>query len=128
MNKTKTVAFGAILIGVAVVSVAMASSWLGFTSPEDARDLAIRKALKDRVELNGVLVPTSWETLDLNELLGGEKLQYIGEGWTVTVTYAVVLRPDYQVEVQYTGEPSFSWSGTVDSAGNVVELGFLINP
>jgi len=128
MNKTKTIVFGAILIGVAVFSVAVASSWLGFLSPEDARDLAVKKALRDRVELNGVQAPTTWETLDLTELLGGEKLQYTGEGWTVTVSYPVVLHPDYQVEIQYAGEPSFSWSGTVDSAGNVVELGYLINP
>jgi len=128
MNKTKTVAFGALFIAVAVVSVALASSWLGFVTPEDARNLAIEKALRSHQELSNVQAATSWETQDLTELLGASKLLYTGEGWTIKVSYAVVLNPDYTVEIQYEGEPSFSWSGTVDKAGNVVELEYLMNP
>jgi len=128
MNKTKTIVFGAFFIAVAVVSIALASSWLGFLSPEDARNLAIEKALRSHQELSNVQAATSWVIQDLTELLGASKLQYTGDEWTITVTYAVVLHPDYTVEIQYKGEPSFSWRGTVDKAGNVVELDYLMNP
>lgn len=101
MNKTKTIAFGAFFIAIVAVSVAVASSWLGYLSPEDARNLAIEKVLRSHQELNGIQAATSWEIQDLTNLLGASRLQYSGEGWTITVSYAVVLHPDYKVEIQY---------------------------
>jgi len=53
-------------------------------------------------------------------------VQFTGGGWTVTTRNAVVLRPIYSVEIEYTGEIGFSWSGTVDQNGNVIESSFSV--
>jgi len=88
--------------------------------PELARDAAIDYALRNYQELKGVLAPSSWETRDLTPgLCGASNLQYTGDGWTVNVSYPVVLHPEYIVEIEFAGEVSFHWKGTVDQDGNV---------
>jgi hypothetical protein len=67
---------------------------------------------------------TYWEMQDLTpaDIMGASKVQYISKFWTIMVSYAVVLHPTYTVEIQCNGETGFSWRGTVDQAGKVVEL------
>jgi len=94
--------------------------------PEFARDTAINYILRNHEQLQNLQIPSSWEKLDLTPqgLLGLSKLQYIGGGWTVNVTYPVVWRPTYTVEIEYNNEIKAYWSGTVDQAGNVNEKDF----
>jgi len=95
--------------------------------PEFARDTAIDYILQTHEEVGALSVPSSWETQNLTPgLLGASNLQYTGDGWTVTVSYPVVLEPTYTVEVEYTGEASFQWTGTVSQDWNVAETNFTV--
>ncbi len=136
MNESKTVAFNVLCTAIIVVGTA---GFIGlalsgpqpsdrFIDREDARDLAIDHAFRSHPELSGVPAATSWETIDLTPqgLVGASKWQYTSEGWTVTVSYPVVQHPIYTVEIWYRGEVNFSWSGSVDQAGDVVELEYLV--
>jgi hypothetical protein len=95
---------------------------------EIVRQNAVEYILVVHGELKGLTAPTSWEQRNLTPegLLGYNTEQYTGEGWIVTTGNAVVLRPTYSVEVEYRGEISFQWSGTVDQDGNVAENSFTI--
>jgi hypothetical protein len=95
--------------------------------PEFARDTAITYILQAHEELGTPQVPLSWETENLTPgLLGASNLQYTGNGWTVTVSYPVVLEPTYTVEIDYTGEVGFQWTGTVSQDWNVAETNFTV--
>lgn len=95
--------------------------------PEFARDTAIDYILQTYEELGGLQVPSSWETRDLTPgLVGASNLQYIGDGWTVNVSYPVVLKPRYTVEIEYVGDTSFTWKGTVDQSGSVDEQEYAV--
>lgn len=97
-----------------------------FVTPESAFDAVIRYLAVTHDELKGTAVPSSWKEKDLTPpgLMGASKIQFSGAGWTVNVSWAVVLSPTYTIEAVYTGEPSFTWSGTVDQAGALMETGF----
>ncbi len=99
-----------------------------FVTPESAFEAVIRYLSRTHDELQGVTVSSSWETTDLTPegFAGASKLQFSGAGWTVNVSWAVVLDPVYTFEVEYTGDVSFSWSGTVDQTGAVEETEFEI--
>jgi len=91
---------------------------------QDALDTAINYVFLNHEELRGLQTPSSWETRNLTPegFCGSSTLQFTGDGWTVNITYPVVLEPTYTVEIEYTGEVSFQWKGTVDQDGNVVEI------
>jgi hypothetical protein len=99
-----------------------------FVTPESAFEGVIRYLSQTHDELQEVAVSSSWETTDLTPEghVGASKLQFSGAGWAVNVSWAVVLKPVYTFEVEYTGDVSFSWSGTVDQAGAVEETEFEI--
>jgi hypothetical protein len=106
-----------------------------FKTPEFARDTAISFILRSHGELKGLTAPSTlemrsvtWEERDLTPQgwLGWSKLEYAAEGWTVDVSWAVVLSPKYTVEVSFTGEKAFHWEGTVDQAGVVTETSFKL--
>jgi hypothetical protein len=95
--------------------------------PEFARDTAINYILKAHEELGALSVPDSWEMENLTLIiLGASNLQYTNDGWTVNVSYPVVLEPTYTVDIEYTIEVSFQWAGTVSQNGNVVEIEFTV--
>lgn len=95
--------------------------------PEFARDTAITYILQAHEELGALQVPASWEMENLTPgLLGASNLQYTADGWTVTVSYPVVLEPTYTVDVEYTGEVCFQWTGTVSQAWVVAETNFTV--
>ena len=99
-----------------------------FVTPESAFEAVIRYLSRTHVELQGVAIPSSWETSDLTPegRVGASKLQFSGAGWTVNVSWAVVLEPVYTFDIEYVGDVSFSWSGTVDQTGAVEEIEFEI--
>lgn len=96
--------------------------------PEFGRDTAIRFILLKHGELKGLEAPSSWEEKDLTPagLVGAAKLQYTAEGWTVNVSWPVVWRPTYTVEIDFAGDGGFQWEGTVDQAGAVTETAFKL--
>ena len=95
--------------------------------PESARDKAIYYILQEHKELGVLQVPASWTMENLTPgLLGASNLQYTADGWTVTISYAVVLEPTYTVDVEYTGEVCFQWAGTVSQTWAVAETNFLV--
>jgi len=86
--------------------------------PEQARDIAVDyvKASYPGLEGHG-----SWEMENLTPegLLGFSKLQYTSEGWTVNVSFPVVWKPVYSVEITVDTEPVIEWTGSVDQDGSV---------
>jgi hypothetical protein len=91
--------------------------------PEDARDIAVEYVIKNMEAMKGVEIPSGWiaEETTPSGLLGFASRRYICEGWTVNVSNPVVWKPTYQVEIEYTGEFTYSWEGTVDQSGSIEE-------
>ena len=89
---------------------------------EDARDKAIFYILEKYPELE-LEYPTNWitETTTPSGLVGSSTIRYMGEGWNITLNYLVIQYPDYDVHVEYSGEQSFKWCGTVYNTGLVSE-------
>jgi len=90
-------------------------------SPEEARDAAVEYVLSNYPALSGVKAPQSWETMDLTPqgLVGSSKLEYTAEGWRVTVSYPVVWKPTYTVEITFEGATTFDWAGKVGQDSKV---------
>jgi len=135
MNKLTTIVFAVIV--VAVLSTATVLGLQNGTAPENqeavpeppesARDTAITYILQAHGELGAPKVPASWAMENLTPgLLGASNLQYTGDGWTVTVSYPVVLEPTYTVDVDYSGEVCFQWTGTVSQTWAVAETNFTL--
>ncbi|TET73314.1 hypothetical protein E3J39_00440 [Candidatus Bathyarchaeota archaeon] len=91
--------------------------------PEDARDIAVEYVIKNIEAMKGVEIPSRWiaEETTPSGFFGFSSRRYMCEGWTVNVSSPVVWKPTYQVEIEYTGEFTFSWEGTVDQSGSVEE-------
>ena len=119
-----------LLLIIGVLSTAAVFAWLSrgvWFDSESARDIAINHVLLKHDALKGLEIPSSWETRSLvadPAIPGLDAWQYIGDAWTVNVTYPVVPNPTYTVEIEYTGEISFHWKGTVDQARTVDEKDF----
>ncbi|MCW3991364.1 MAG: hypothetical protein NWE79_01535 [Candidatus Bathyarchaeota archaeon] len=98
--------------------------------PEFAKDLAIEYILKSHSELGTVPLPEVWafEILTPEGLVCASTQQFVGDGWTVNVSFPVVMRPVYTISVRYSGNISFAWEGTVDQSGNIEETSISIEP
>jgi hypothetical protein len=132
MKKGLVMAFIAALI---IPSVFVYASRLGEPSeapkgPVFGRDTALQYILENYPELNEIRNPstirTPWneENLTPQGWIGSNTVQFTKGDWTVKVSNAVVLEPVYTVEVEYTGDNAFCWTGTVDQAGNVGVIEF----
>ena len=98
--------------------------------PEIARDAAVAYVI-ERYGLSGLTAPVEWAEIHEGghpPVLGYTKLTYASGDWTVYVGYAVVARPAYDVEIEYGGEPAFSWNGTVDQSSTVTETFTTLEP
>ena len=127
MKKGLVMAFIAALI---IPSVFVYASRLGGPSetpegPAFGRDTALQYILENYPELNEIRNPstirTPWneENLTPQGWIGSNTVQFTKGDWIVKVSSAVVLEPVHAVEVEYTGDIAFRWTGTVDQAGNV---------
>lgn len=98
----------------------------GFVAPESALNTAIMYVLVAHDEVKRVEVPSYWVMIDLTPegLVGLSKREYTAEGWTVTMSWAVVRFPVYEIEMSHTGEGGFHWEGSVDQDGAVTEAEF----
>ena len=133
MNK-----LGLVLVLVVAGSFTTASvfAWQTRNTPTDVdgwihefyRDAVVDYVLLKYEELKGLQIPSSWEIRNLTAegWCGSSTIQYVSEGWKVKVTCPVVLDPICPVEIEYSGEISFHWKGTVDQSGNVVEIDFAV--
>lgn len=98
--------------------------------PDMARDTAIAYII-ERYELSGLTAPEEWAEIHEGgqpPVIGYTKLIYATGGWTVHVGYAVVARPVYEVEIEFSGEPYFNWNGTVDQSSTVTEQSTSMGP
>ncbi|MGD0805258.1 MAG: hypothetical protein ABSA11_14440 [Candidatus Bathyarchaeia archaeon] len=86
-------------------------------SPEEARDIAIKYVIQ-KFSVEGTS-PNDWVVEDLTPkgLLGSQKTRYTSGDWVVTVEYAVVWKPSYNVTVDNGSE--ISWMGSVDQSGSL---------
>ena len=91
--------------------------------PEDARDIAVEYVINNVEAMKGVEIPSRWiaEETTPSGLVGFSSRRYMCEGWTVNVSNPVVWKPTYQVEIEYTGEFTYSWEGTVDQSRGITE-------
>ena len=91
--------------------------------PEDARDIAVEYVIKNMEAMKGVEIPSGWlaEETTPSGLVGFSSRRYMCDGWSVKVSWPVVWKPTYQVEIEYTGEFTYSWEGTVDQSGSIEE-------
>jgi hypothetical protein len=85
------------------------------STPENARDAIINYVIY-RYDLN-VEAPKSWAVVDTTPegLLGYQTLQYTSSDWRVVVKHGVTLTPIYSISIQYTGDNSFTWTGTLET-------------
>jgi hypothetical protein len=85
---------------------------------EDARDIIVSYLVETYVSVDA---PSRWTVEDLTPggLVGYFTQKFRGGGWTVTVGNPVVWKPVFDVEVEYSGDTSFTWKGPVDQTGSV---------
>jgi hypothetical protein len=88
--------------------------------PEEAKDLVVAYILENYPEFKDNKTPEAWSfEIVTGGLLGYQTIVYTGEGWTVKVSHAVVLKPAYTVEIAFEGATTFNWTGKVDQDSNV---------
>jgi hypothetical protein len=82
-------------------------------TPGSARDAAINYIIS-KYGLN-VKAPTTWTVVDTTPegLLGYQTLLYTSGDWRVVVKHGLTLTPIYSISVQYSGDSSFTWTGTL---------------
>jgi len=92
-------------------------------SQEYARDIAVSYLMDSVEQLQGLEAPSEWAVEDLTPegLLGYSSVEFRADGWTVKVSNPVVWKPTYEVDVEYSGEFTLTWKGTVDQSGSVEE-------
>lgn len=97
--------------------------------PEEAIDLAIEYVIENHGQLSGLDVPESWEYEDVTppSIVGSQTDKYTSDGWIVTSQHPVVQHPVYTIHIEYNGEISFIWEGTVGQNSFVEETFFETN-
>lgn len=92
-------------------------------SPEQAVELTVQHLVLNYRQLDGATIPNRWATEDLTPqgLLGSSKTRYTAEDWTITITWPVVWKPTYTLEINHGGPDGFNWKGTVDQNQNINE-------
>jgi hypothetical protein len=91
-------------------------------SPDNAVNIVVEYLRENYTEAENLAIGDDWSVANLTPegLLGSSTLQYSGDGWAITVSYPVVWKPTYTVEVE-NSSTGFTWSGTVDQSGTVTE-------
>jgi len=108
---------------VTELSTSLTANQTDILGPEQARDIAVEYVTANYSELadeeHGV-----WEMENLTPegLMGFSRLQYTSESWIVEVSFPVVWKPTYSVELTVDAEPVFEWMGSVDQDGSVTPV------
>lgn len=94
-------------------------------TPEQARDIAFNYVIQKYGIDNSL--PSDWmiENLNPTGLVGSQTTRYTSGDWVITVKYAVVWKPMYNVTVE--NGSTISWTGSVDQSGSV-QSGEPANP
>lgn len=89
-------------------------------TPEEAVDILVDYLRENYPEASDLEITPEWSIANTSPegIIGSSSLEYSGDGWTIKISWPVVWKPTYMVEVEH-GE--FTWSGTVDQDGNVLE-------
>ncbi|MCX6641764.1 MAG: hypothetical protein NTV15_00045 [Candidatus Bathyarchaeota archaeon] len=92
---------------------------------EGARDLAIQ-FLHTYHPNASVKLPSKWVVSNLfpEGNKGATKIQFTGDGCTITVSAPVVWKPTYLIDVEYIGVNGFQWSGILPTGGEIAETTF----
>jgi hypothetical protein len=87
-------------------------------SQEDARDIIVSYLVENHAAIE---IPSEWIVEDLTHggLVGYFTQEFRSGSWTVTVGNPVVWKPIFEIEVEYSGDISFTWKGTVNQNGNL---------
>jgi hypothetical protein len=105
---------------VTELSTSLTPTQTEILGPEQARDIAVEYVEANYPELADE-EHGGWEMESLTPegLLGFSRLQYTSEGWTVEVSFPVVWKPIYSVDITVDTEPVFEWTGSVEQDGSV---------
>jgi len=89
--------------------------------PEEALNIVIEYLQENYDEAETLDVDIEWSIANLTpeNLVGASTIEYSGNGWTITIHYPVVWKPNYSFEVEHTS--GFTWGGIVDQSGSVTE-------
>ncbi len=89
-------------------------------TPEEAVNIIVDYLKENYAEASELEITEEWSIANTTPegLLGSSSLEYSGDGWNIKISWPVVWKPTYMVEVEH-GE--FAWSGTVDQDGLVTE-------
>lgn len=94
----------------------------------EAREAAIQYIVEEHgaAEIEAV---SDWqvERLTPKGLLGREIWEFTAEGWTITVRWNVVLKPDYEITIRTSAHGWLLWDGIVHADGRVDEIGWVEN-
>jgi hypothetical protein len=89
-----------------------------YVTPDMFPEFAVQYILNNYVVDPETEVVSSWTEIDESgSLVGYTVIIYEAGNWVVKVEYPVVAEPIYKVSVNYTGESSFSWIGSIDTRG-----------
>jgi hypothetical protein len=108
---------------VTELSTSLTPNQTEILGPEQARDIAVEYVEANYPELS-VEAPGAWEMENLTPegLLGFSRLQYTSEGWIVEVSFPVVWKSTYAVEITVDAEHVFTWTGSVEQDGSVTPV------
>jgi hypothetical protein len=101
-----------------------------FLTPEAARDAIIGYILTTYPQISGLQLPDEWAFEDTTPtgILGHSTFVYSGLGWKITVSFNIVLHPVYTVNVEHSGDTSFTWEGNIDQSMTVTEKKTSLTP
>ena len=92
---------------------------------EGARDLTLKYLQINHPDAS-VNLPSNWVAVNLfpEGVKGVTKIQFTGDGGTITVSAPVVWKPTYLIDVEFIGVNGFRWSGILPTGGEVAETIF----
>ncbi len=121
----KTFAIAAVVVLIVVIAGAVfAYSYL--TNPtqdnqpqtlpvalDAIRDQAMTYVAANHTQTLPVMTTFHWTgSRDESGMLGVETYLYTGNDWKVAIEYPVVSNPTCNIDIQYTGDGAFTWTGT----------------
>jgi len=97
-----------------------------FPTPEEVRNAVMSYIRYHHPTTTRLIGDIVWSGGDITPsgLVGKTTYQYLGGEWNVTISWAVIAKPTFEVRAEYsspTRDLSIYWEGTVDQIGAVQE-------
>jgi len=104
----------------------------GYVDVIEARELVMNYIKANHRETADLIGDIEWSGGDVTPqgLVGKTTHQYIGDGWTVTISWPVIPKPTYEVTAEYkslTRDCWVLWRGTVNQERVVTETEFRVS-